>query len=224
MPDARKKKGPISFPEGLQRASCTIRLKKSALDFARLRDEFLERKGFQARSDEKAVRGALRAGALFSDGHTHLEVTQEKNGVEIEFEFVRQSHGGGLSGLGATSTSLRILAERVDLEKIVGPAFISAYYRLELDSWRSIVELPFITPGITEGVPGRPKIAGLDFSFPDTSAERPLSRAFVTTYESSKKMVIRLLLRSDVTIDNDLPRRVFELTTREFAHFASPKE
>ena len=195
-PPKTPKKTGVRLPNALDELSCTIRAPVNQIDFEGLAADLKPYPTFTERFDSHGIRGTLLGGHLLSGGHAHLTVEKvsDEDEYSIELDLVPGDHGripkGALSIAGAFET---IESRRKATEGSI-PILVSANFAMSLKEWEPTVALPFTPTGITEQMPGVPRISGLDFSFNEQTESQHLHRAFVTTYDGIERMVVRMLL------------------------------
>jgi hypothetical protein len=166
-------------------------------------------------------------------GHGHLTIEKATSHGEysIELNLVTGDHGripkGALSVEKSFDRVMPFLTKPADSLQ----ALISASFSMYLKEWEPTVSLPFSPVGITEQMPGLPRISGLDFTFDEQSDSQHLHRAFVTTYDGIDRMVVRMLLSlqtvwavSMITDTIELVRAHLPILARKRANPKSPRE
>jgi hypothetical protein len=159
------------------------------------------------REDATAVRGVLRTPELLN-AHAHFSASRQPAGDwAIEYEIVRGPHGKHESAALDAAALFKRTKDILDLG--TRPLLMSLHFVLPLDRWRPPVTIPFAMPATLAAMPGNPVIAGLDFAFPETDSYGP-RRVFVTTYEKTKQLVIRILSTHQPILGTDLTMTIVQ--------------
>lgn len=213
---------PTQLPPGLQDVSFDVRLTSEQFDSKGLLGYLSSIPGFSIRPDKNAARGAVRAGDRWKGLHAHVELARSRSMKEFTFQFeiVTVPHGrmsAGVPSIDELLSEMKLFFRNGD-ETYSG--LVGAHFSLDLKKYHPTVPLPFTPPGKLDHVPGLPEISGLDFSFRERHRDQPLIRAFVTTYPSIHRMVIRLLMSHSSTIGDHLPLAMIDLAAVHLPIFA----
>jgi len=201
----KAKASPLKLPAGLTSLSATLRVSEDAVSFDALEKFVKGVDHFEARAAVRGVRGVLVGGRALPGGHAHVTIDYVKaeKRFQIEVEVFNGPHGPRLKGMsiadffGGAGVWLRSGEKNTT-------TLLGANLALSLDDWSPVFDLPFTPAGITAQMPGLPKIAGVDFSFEQQTETQHLHRAFITTYDEIKRMVVRVLLTYDQPWDEGM--------------------
>lgn len=215
-----------SFPEGLDSVSVTLRYQAAEKDFKALRSSLGGLPGFWMRSDNRAVRGAIKHGRLLQSGHAHLDVVhvEKDEQVVIELELLPGLHGTMPKKTSVLEDAIDRLAALLPPQTESRRAVVGGNFTFDLKRWEPTVTLPFSTPGAVESMPGLPQICGLEFAFTERTDTQPLHRAFITTYAGVNRMLVRLLLFLTVEWDRSLPQRAIDSVCQQLPVFVRRKD
>ncbi len=217
----RTPRSALSLPKELDSAAVTIRI---SMPEASSRALFKKLGGFKAsesRPDNNAVRGVVASGGLLKNGHAHFEVVRLPKGKEITLE-IGLFQGSSSSDLDLAKL-ISLLAEEIRITP-TDRAIVAGNFTFDLRKWDLTFTLPISPPATVEGMPGGPRICGLDFAFSKTDDVQPLHRAFVTTYDAVSLAVIRLLMIAPVVFGADLPASLLNLVSAQIPVFVRKKE
>jgi len=208
------------FPPYLDEITATLKFDEGELAFADLLTGLEGKPTVSTRTDGGGVRGAARGMPGWGSVHTHYTLQRAAaGGYLFEFELTSKSHGKFARGVPSTRQFLSMLRDSINDPSRKRAAILGAHFSFSMDEWQPTVPLPFIPPDTLDHIPGVPKISGLDFSFSEPGSEQPLVRAFVTTYDHQKEIVVRLLIAHSLVIGPDVPDSLVELATNYVPHF-----
>jgi hypothetical protein len=205
----RGKKVSVVLAE-LKDATLTLRVPSSEFDFESVKKSFGKSALAQVRDDGKGLRVILREDEVIDDLHAHVLVEpDDKSFVTFRYDLVRGAHGKESKKTPKSSDFLSVVIRALSKPHLPLRGLLSGNFSLSLEAWEPVIPLPIPSPAALQGIPGSPKITGVDLSF-GPGAERSPIRAFVTTYPEVKEMIVRVLLRFEAPITPGLPLRLVE--------------
>lgn len=215
----------VPIPEGLDEVTLTARFQSGKASIDALVAVLESKGGFSVRPDRRAVRGILRADEGTPAIHGHLEVreTRNKKHILLEYEIVTSALEHEKAEL-SVSQWPSLVIPHIGLEGDLLTGLTSAVFTLQLDQWEPTVPLPFAASGILDALPGEPRISGLDFSFGTPVAGQSLRRAFVSTYDEVKQMVVKFMVVTKLPIAEPISDGMLATAARHFPIFARKRE
>jgi len=222
----RASKAKLSVPTGLEVVGINCRIPQREVDFTFFASEVEQYPDFTVRRDLKSLAGVIQSDKSIPGVHAHfgLRSAKEKSEFTLEFELIARKHRPATVNGPGMSEFLKLSQRFLRKPSKAYRSLLSINFAFSLAKWQPTITLPFSVSNLGSEFRGNPNIAGVDFTFdlPDSPLE--LSRAFVTTYEAIDKMVVRLLLWSEVTIGPSLPAHLLGSATELLPIFARERE
>ncbi len=209
------------IPEGLDVAHFTMRAQ--AIDTEALFAAVSGSKFAEFRKGNSGVRCVLRL-EDFRDSHAHFAAGRLSGTTDwtLDYEVVDGLHGEH----GNADLDDETFLKRIDglfRSSAADPVgLLSCHFSFSLKDWAPTVALPFKPAMPLPGTPGSPSIAGVDFVFPDEPGTA-LRRAFVTTYETTEQVIVRLLLTFEATFACGFTARLIDAAASSVTGFVSRK-
>lgn len=200
-PQAQPSTPTVAVPVGLREVNLSWKVPTADLDYARALTYLTTLDGFDARED-LGVRGLVHSDDQFPGMHGHFFLgTAKKERHQASFEVYTSGTKSETSRSATLSAFMESFASLLADRSKRYQALVGARYALGLDEWEPTVGLPYTPSASFDAVPGRPKIAGVDFEFDDKA--QPLRRAFVSTLSPQGELVIQFLLAKSVVLGRD---------------------
>jgi len=212
----------VSFPSWLSVASVRIPIAADRVEYEALRKTLSALPQFHESPERDFVYGIMSCEPQVSDCHAHLAIGVGDEGeIRFELSVFPGTHGDTETEFENAQNVLPLITGAVrDPENLVGS--IGLEYALSMENWAPVVALPFEAPDVL-GLPGA-KIAGVDFEFDEPTPEQPIARAFVSTYDSIKRMAVKLLVRESGALTGDIIARMVRRSQKSLPLFARQME
>ena len=216
----RSVRAPVRLPLELTELTATARVPgRASLDFASLAKRLTDSPRFAIRSDKKALRGVLSGRRVLDRGHGHTMITVGSTSTphSIQIELFSGDHRGARRSYIDLPEFFEHVAEELrhpgrELSWLVGASF-----QLDAGKWRPVIPIPVRPDDAPQGA----HIAGLDFAFSQDGDVPGLQRLFITTYDQSRTIVVRVLFTVRSIWDLKVLARAVELSEGYLRLFAS---
>jgi hypothetical protein len=221
----RRPTAPAAMPVGLESVALTARFRKADLDFDGVLKQLSEAPGFSIHPKRSAARGIADVALIVGGAHAHVElrVTTKPDFRECYIEIARGAHHVVKPPARSLSDIIALIARHLKPAAITMRAFISAQFEFDARRWEPNVPLPFTPGSLTANMGGAPQIAGLDFAFKPSDGDQPIRRGFITVYDESHLIMMRVLLQDDLILGQTLPVQMLGLADSARAVFVHKK-
>ncbi len=191
-------------PDGLRELVLSWRCGPSEVKYRELAKSLGGRPGFEI-SERHGIRGLIGSDSQYARYHAHVFVTPPpKKQERWRFELELYSSRAKVPDKKAITVSkiASTLAPYLTLRDGTVRGMLVARFILRSSTWEPTVPVPFSAPSVVAGVPGVPKIVGVDFEFDDSG--QPLRRAFVAAYDAVHELRVDFLVAFAAPLDDQL--------------------
>lgn len=211
MSGTTAKKGRSPKPEiatVADEVSLDLVLPSNAIRTEELADHLRKLKGvhLSVRSDNGGVRGVCALAASVKSHHMHFSVERSsaEGSLALQLSILPGVHDKkvAMPSFDKVLIALRAAMTESDAEF---RGLLSANYAFDMKEWQPSFPLPIDGSGPLAASSGKARICGLDFVFEGDDSALSLVRGFVTTYEASEQIVVRLLYRFRGILNETLP-------------------
>lgn len=213
-------------PEKLVLLSWTAQIAPGVLDVDGLKAELSSLN--MTAIEEEIIRAAGRGDDRYPGYHSHVTIGRGSENADDLAWWIELELWPGEAEVDASAQDASIdeLMERIgkhldkDVRSLSGA--LSSTFALPLESWEPKLPLPFaISSGLGQ-MPGSAKIAGVDLVF-EGAESGDLLRAFITRYDETATLRVRLLSGFDAPIGAATYSSMLREALRHLDTFAGPK-
>jgi hypothetical protein len=203
----------------LDEATWDTRLAATAFNLKRAVQDLSRFTRASVRTGKTGVRGTFVTAGLASFHGHYTILKRDRDEVYLQLQIAR----GALTkaeGLPTVADFVGVIRNCMTTPPAEVGALVGGTFLFPLKSWQPTLTLPFEAGTALDGLPGKPRISGVDFAFAETSDDQPLLRAFITTYDTLGEFSVRILVRTRLALDDSIHKAVLDAALGPISTFA----
>jgi hypothetical protein len=209
-----------ALPEGLRDLRLTWRVEPSEIKYSELFKLLSGQPGSEVHK-RYGVRGLAFSDSQYPRCHAHILVSPPLGRSKrywFYFDVYPTRAKSPKKGSITLSSAVRDLQPYLKPERGTLFGGLVGRFTLRAPKWEPTIPIPFTAPGVLEGVPGSPKIVGVDFEFGDRG--QSLRRGFVSASEQSREIRVEFFVALAVPFDDNLVEAMIREASKDLPVFA----